>query len=221
MQIRFALGRAARSCAVGQPSSKLRENNETIVTGKGKSPSLLKRFKNLLGAGPHLFLLGLLFEGLTIAIRPWISFPISPNFEMQVILSVLCLIVCLLGMIWFHRSLNLIRVSLLNEKSKLVTHGPFNYVRHPLYSTLLLTIPPLVIIWYSDLLFLVPWVVILILSHCVVPLEERGLIKIFGEDYEQYRRFVPPLLPYKGAGGKLYREHCGKPAQEISGKRPA
>jgi hypothetical protein len=42
----------------------------------------------------------------------------------------------------------------------------------------------------------------------VVSLEERRLIEIFGEYYEQYQGFVPALLPYKGAGGKCYREHC-------------
>ena len=42
----------------------------------------------------------------------------------------------------------------------------------------------------------------------MVSLEERGLIEIFGEYYEKYQVFVPALLPYKGAGGKLYREHC-------------
>ena len=186
---------------------EFKENNGTIATEKGKSPSLLKRFKHLLGVGPLLLLLGLLFEGLAIVIRRWISFPISLTFEMQVILSVPCISVCLLGTIWFNRSLNLIKVNLLDEKNKLITHGPFDYVRHPLYSTLLLTIPPMVIIWFSDLLFLIPWVVILILSHYVVSLEERELIKIFGKDYEKYQRFIPPLLPYKGAGGKQYRKH--------------
>jgi len=122
-------------------------------------------------------------------------------------------------MIWFNLSLNLVKVNLLDEKSKLITHGPFNYVRHPLYSTLLLTIPPLVIIWFSDLLFLIPWVTILILSHYIVFLEERKLIKIFGEDYEKYRRFVPALLPYRGAGGKLYRKYYDEstPTSFISG----
>lgn len=186
---------------------KFKEKKETITAEKSKIPSLLKRFKHLLGVGPHLLLLGLLFEGIAIVIRRWISFHISLTFEMQVILSVPCISVCLLGTIWFNRSLNLIKVNLLDEKNKLITHGPFNYVRHPLYSTLLLTIPPMVIIWFSDLLFLIPWVVIFILSHYVVSLEERRLIKIFGEDYEKYQRFVPPLLPYKGAGGKQYREH--------------
>jgi len=174
---------------------------------KGKIPSLLKGLKNLLGAGPHLLLLGLLFEGLTIAIRQWVSFHISLTFEMQVILTVPCITVCLLGMIWFNRSLDLIKVNLQNGENKLITDGPFNYVRHPLYSTLLITIPPLMIIWFSDFLFLIPWILMLIFSHCVVSLEERGLIEIFGEDYEQYRRYVPTLLPYKGACSQRCREY--------------
>ena len=65
-------------------------------------------------------------------------------------------------------------------------------------------------IWFSDLLFLVSWVIILILSHYMVISEERGLLKMFGEDYEKYRRFVPSLLPYKGAGGKLFREYLNE-----------
>jgi hypothetical protein len=50
----------------------------------------------------------------------------------------------------------------------------------------------------------------------VIFLEERGLVNIFGEDYDKYRRFVPALLPYKGAGGKLYREHCNESAPRSS-----
>jgi protein-S-isoprenylcysteine O-methyltransferase Ste14 len=102
--------------------------------------------------------------------------------------------------------LDLIRVHLLDGKNELITHGPFAYVRHPLYSTLLLTIPPLFIIWLSDLLFFLPWALLVVLSHFVVRLEERGLIDVFGEEYERYRRYVPALLPYKGAGGRRYRE---------------
>ena len=166
------------------------------------------RLKNLLGVGPHLLLLGLLFEASTMAVRRWVSFHILLTFEMQAILTVTCITVCLSGVIWFNCSINLIKVNLLNGENKLITHGPFSYVRHPLYSTLLITLPPLLIIWFSDLLFLIPWVLMLIFSHYVVSLEEQGLIDIFCEDYEKYRRFVPALLPYKGAGGKRYREHC-------------
>ena len=157
-----------------------------------------------------MLLLGLLLEGLTIVIRQWFSFYVPITFELQVMLTVSCVAVFLLGMIWFNHSLDLIKVNLLDEKRKLITHGPFNYVRHPLYSTLMLSIPPMMIIWFSDFVFFIPWILLLILSHFVVSLEERGLIKIFGEEYEKYRRFVPSLLPYKGAGGKHYREHCNE-----------
>jgi protein-S-isoprenylcysteine O-methyltransferase Ste14 len=70
----------------------------------------------------------------------------------------------------------------------------------------LITIPPLAIVWFSDLLFLIPWVLLVIICHYLVSLEERELIEVFGRDYEAYREYVPALLPYKGAGGRRYRE---------------
>jgi protein-S-isoprenylcysteine O-methyltransferase Ste14 len=152
-----------------------------------------------------LLLLGLCLEGLTLAVRRWVSFPIPLSFEAQVALTVPCVAACLLGGIWFNRSLDLIRVHLLHRENELITHGPFAYVRHPLYATLLIFVPPLVIIWLLDLLFLIPWALMLIVSHYVVRLEERGLVEEFGQDYERYRQYVPALLPYKGAGGRRYR----------------
>lgn len=177
---------------------------------KSKISSLIKRFIDLLGAGPHLLLLGLFMEGLTIVIRRWISLSVSLNLTIKIISSSFFIIILLLGMIWFNRSLNLVKVNLFGENRKLITNGPFNYVRHPLYSTLLFTIPPLFIIWFSDLLFLIPWVVLVILSHYIIILEERKLVEIFGEDYQKYRDFVPPLIPYKGSGGTLYRKQYTK-----------
>lgn len=45
-------------------------------------------------------------------------------------------------------------------------------------------------------------VTLTMVSHLVVTIEERGLIDAFGEAYEKYRRYVPALIPYKGAIGK-------------------
>jgi protein-S-isoprenylcysteine O-methyltransferase Ste14 len=169
---------------------------------RGEEPrSLLRGIRKVIGVGAHLLLLGLLLEGLTLAVRPWISFPIALPTEAQVLLTVPCVAGGLAGVIWFNRSLNLIRIHLLHGKNELVTHGPFAYVRHPLYASLLLTVPPLFIVWFSDLLFTVPWVLLLVAAHGIVRLEERGLVEAFGQEYERYRRTVPALLPYKGAGG--------------------
>ena len=166
--------------------------------------SFIRGFKNLLGVGPYLLLLGLFLEGLTIIIQQWIHFPISLDISTKILLTIPCVIACLLGIIWFNRSLDLIRVNFSNGENRLVTHGPFAYVRHPLYSVLMITLPPLLIIWLTDLLFFIPWILIILISHFIVSIEERGLINAFGEDYEKYRKYVPALLPYKGAGGKRF-----------------
>jgi protein-S-isoprenylcysteine O-methyltransferase Ste14 len=58
------------------------------------------------------------------------------------------------------------------------------------------------IIWFADLLFFVPWTFIIVISHFVVSIEERGFVDVFGEAYEEYRKNAPVLIPYKGAVGK-------------------
>ena len=168
------------------------------------SGSLLRGIKNLVGAGVHLLLVGSFLEGITLAIQQWISYPFSVTFKTQVFMTVPCIALCLFGVIWFNRSLNLMEVHLLHGKEELITHGPFSYVRHPLYATLMITMPPLVIIWRSDLIFIAPWILIVIASHYIVRIEERKLIKTFGVDYKRYQTHVPALLPLKGAAGKRY-----------------
>ena len=169
-----------------------------------RSLLFIRYIKNLLGVGPHLLLLGLLLEGITTIIQQWVYFPLSLNIGIQILLTIPLIVTCILGMIWFNRSLDLIRVNFSNGQNKLITNGPFAYVRHPLYSVIMITIPPLAIIWFADLIFFGPWILIIIIAHLLVSIEERGLIDAFGEDYEKYRKYVPALLPYKGAGGK----HC-------------
>jgi len=177
------------------------------VTSEVSAPySLLKRMQNVLGAGVHLLFVGLLLQGLTLVLQRWISFPIPLSSETKLLLTLPRVGACLFGAMWFNRSLDLIRVHLLNGEHELDSHGPLTYVRHPLYSTLLLTLPPLVVVWLSDLLFIAPWALILVVSHYVIRLEERGLTQVFGQEYERYRRYVPALVLYKGAAGRRYRE---------------
>ena len=167
--------------------------------------SLLRGIRGLVGAGVHLFFVGFFLEGVTFGLQQWISFPFSMSVAVKIVITIPCIAVCLFGVIWFNCALNLIKIHLLNRKKKLITRGPFSYVRHPLYATLMITMPPLAIIWCSDLIFIVPWVLILIISHYVVRFEERGLIMIFGDEYKKYQRHVPALLPFKGASGQGYR----------------
>ena len=177
-----------------------------IEKNRSKLLSFIRRIKDLLGVGMYILLLSLFLEGLALVAQQWASVPVSLAIETQILFTVVCAGVCLLGVIWFNRSLDLIKVHLLDGKNELITSGPFAYVRHPLYSTLVMTIPPLMVVWLSDLLFFVPWLLIVVVAHLLVRVEERGLVEAFGEEYERYRMFAPALLPYKGAGGKRYRQ---------------
>ena len=181
-----------------------------VLTSKEEQEklSLLTRFKNLLGAGLYLLVIGLLLEALTLIMQQWLSFPVLLTVEIQIALTILCVVACLAGIVWFNATLNLVQTFLLNGEHKLITNGPFNYVRHPLYATLLLTLPPLMIIWYTDLLFLLPWMLLYLIAHYLVMVEEKCLLKTFGEDYQIFQQYVPALIPYKGAGGVRYRAVC-------------
>jgi len=76
-----------------------------------------------------------------------------------------------------------------------VVRGPYRWVRHPLYSCLI------VLIWSSPdvtadrLLFNVLWTAWIWVGTV---LEERDLVAEFGEPYLEYRREVPMLVPWRG-----------------------
>jgi protein-S-isoprenylcysteine O-methyltransferase Ste14 len=80
------------------------------------------------------------------------------------------------------------------QKALLVTHGPYRWVRHPLY------LSALVMIWsYPDLtldrlilnLLFTVWVIVETL------IEERNLVATYGEEYRIYQRKIPMLLPWR------------------------
>ncbi|KPA15319.1 hypothetical protein MHK_004475 [Candidatus Magnetomorum sp. HK-1] len=72
--------------------------------------------------------------------------------------------------------------------------GPYRSVRHPLYFF------TLIMIWVPHdlsadrLLFNLLWSIWIFVGTV---LEERDLVKIFGDVYREYKKNVPMLIPYK------------------------
>jgi protein-S-isoprenylcysteine O-methyltransferase Ste14 len=184
-----------------------------MVKGKDKIQTFLTGIKKILGVGIYLLLIGILLEILMMAVHEYVSLPISIPFSWQIISTGICVVLCFSGIIWFNKTLDLAEIYLAGGENKLITSGPFNYVRHPLYATLILTLPPLFIIWWQDLLFIVPWILIFLIAKYLVKTEEAGLVRMFGEVYQQYREFVPDLIPYKGPGGEKFRENYENASQ--------
>ena len=108
-------------------------------------------------------------------------------------------IIAIAGSAWTLRSLgrNISPTVLTKRDQRLVTRGPYRWIRHPLYASGILLLLSLGVIARSA--FVLGWTVLAIgaLLTVVIPREERHLVERFGAAYEEYRRQTAALLPLK------------------------
>jgi len=83
----------------------------------------------------------------------------------------------------------------VNEDARLVTQGPYSYIRHPAYTGNLLTLTGLSLAVGSWLGTIFVLVVIGIAHEYRIRIEEEALQKAFGPDYEEYKKRTWKLLP--------------------------
>lgn len=83
------------------------------------------------------------------------------------------------------------------KPGRLVTDGFYRLVRHPLYTFGLL------VLWLTPTLTLNTFIVYAALTLYILSgiiFEERKLVREFGQEYENYRRKTPMLIPGLGIG---------------------
>ena len=80
------------------------------------------------------------------------------------------------------------------KENQFVYSGPYNFVRHPFYFFILIMIWTHPIISADRLLFIFLWTIWIIIGTF---LEERDLVNQIGNDYREYKKKVPMLIPYK------------------------
>jgi protein-S-isoprenylcysteine O-methyltransferase Ste14 len=83
----------------------------------------------------------------------------------------------------------------VREKAKLVTQGPYKYIRHPSYTGGFLTflgIPLAIGTWTGTL---VAFVVSIIVYQYRISVEEVALLEAFGTEYGEYKRRTWRLFP--------------------------
>lgn len=130
------------------------------------------------------------------------------HFPFDIITFVLQLF-SLLGLIWATRPISLkefagtgqierymngeYRAEELDERQILKIEGAFKLVRHPVYlfSILFLGFRPTM-----DLFYLTMFVCIIIYFYIGSVYEEKKLVKFFGEEYLEYQKQVPRLIPF-------------------------
>ncbi|MBL8044931.1 MAG: isoprenylcysteine carboxylmethyltransferase family protein [Anaerolineales bacterium] len=103
---------------------------------------------------------------------------------------------CIPLVYWIFSSIgnNISPTQATRQNHQLITHGPYRWVRHPLYSVgtlMFLAISTLTALWWL-VVALAPGLAILLWR---TPKEEARLIETFGETYRQYMqrtgRFIP------------------------------
>ena len=80
------------------------------------------------------------------------------------------------------------------DPSVLITDGPFRISRHPMYLGMTLILIGPAVFLGSLTVFAAPVAFALIAQFKFIPLEERALDRVFGEQYEAYRQRVRAWL---------------------------
>jgi protein-S-isoprenylcysteine O-methyltransferase Ste14 len=97
----------------------------------------------------------------------------------------------------------------------LVVKGPYRYVRHPLYSDVVLLILGWWLLLDCSFLLIAAFLLLLWFSFVVTRFEERELRAIFGDDYERYGSQVPRIIPFTSELARL----LGRPGSDQNSRQ--
>jgi len=81
------------------------------------------------------------------------------------------------------------------SRHELITTGPYRIVRHPLYAIGLFLLCPGVCVLFRSWLVLTTPIIMAMVMHRLLPVEERKLIEQFGDEYRGYQEKVPMVWP--------------------------
>ena len=146
-----------------------------------------------------------------------IAFQLPSRLNLSTPIRVIGVLTLLLGLLflgWFFRHRRptdvlvstyvtfskMVRGVRLEERSfrtePLVVKGPYRYVRHPLYSGVLVLLAGWWLLLDYSFLLVSTLLAFVWFTAVVTPFEEKELRAIFGEDYELYAREVPRMIPF-------------------------
>jgi protein-S-isoprenylcysteine O-methyltransferase Ste14 len=144
------------------------------------------------------FGLPLLFSLLAFLVRPglvtWARAPIPESIRW---IGVAIGVMSVPLVVWVMKSIgpNISETVLTKREHVLVTHGPYRWVRHPLYITGLLLLISATLIASNWLIGTLTVVAAIAIRYIVIPTEEAALLEKFGDHYREYMMHAGRLLP--------------------------
>jgi protein-S-isoprenylcysteine O-methyltransferase Ste14 len=115
-------------------------------------------------------------------------------------LGVIIGILCVFGIYWLFSSIGsgITPTSATRKQHKLVTSGPYRWVRHPLYtvgSSMFVAFGMMAANWFIAGLGILTFILMAIRT----PKEEANLIEKFGDEYREYMKRTGRFLPKLGS----------------------
>ena len=159
---------------------------------------MVGRYKKIFGSGPTGVLTTVLLWVLALQISTWISIPemqIAPTFRW--ILIVLFSIDAAVLLVWSH----IILPPSVRAKT-LITTGPYQFVRHPIYSAFIWSGTGIMALTYKSWLLIIFVIPIHIFWAWHVQKEEKHMIDKFGSAYADYINTTGQFFPRFTVGEK-------------------
>ena len=108
-------------------------------------------------------------------------------------------VLCVAGIYWLFSSIGsgITPTSATRKEHKLVTSGPYRWIRHPLYTigaSLFISFGMMADNWFIAALGILTFILMAIRT----PKEEANLIAKFGDEYRAYIKITGRFLPYLG-----------------------
>jgi protein-S-isoprenylcysteine O-methyltransferase Ste14 len=84
----------------------------------------------------------------------------------------------------------------LSSDHELIMAGPYRFVRHPIYTSMLCVLLATGIVITPPWLFLAALILFLVGTEIRVRIEDSLLASQFGDTFQEYRRRVPAYIPF-------------------------
>jgi Mn-dependent DtxR family transcriptional regulator len=123
---------------------------------------------------------------------------------MGALVGVVIGVLCAVGIYWLFSNIGtgITLTSATRKEHRLVTHGPYRWIRHPLYtfgSALFISLGMIADNWFIGLLGLLAFIPVAIRT----PKEEANLIEKFGDEYREYMKHTGRFFPKLGVAHEI------------------
>ena len=146
------------------------------------------------GGGPAFSLLSAFCFAVAVALRFFLRQTFGMDFvPYHILLPIGTLLIAVGAAFWIWAVVSVMRS--YNAKT-LCTTGPFGICRHPVYASwTVFIVPGVALVMNSWIVLTVPIVMVAMLL-LTVQQEEAYLRETFGQEYADYQRRVPAVLPF-------------------------